>query len=291
MATTVTITGSGTPIMAAGRAGPGVCVTHADTIVQVDCGRGTTLRLTEAGVDLTRLGALLVTHHHSDHLVGLADLLMSRWLEAPVEVALDPLPVLVPDGPAAAIARQVLEAWAGEISLRIDHIGYRSRPDPDVRPFPAGSEPSPVLELEEVVVEAVAVRHEPVIPAAGYRVRTPDGVVVISGDTAVCPEMESLAAGADVLVHEAFRTAAVASLLSDPGAIAAYHADTVALGGMAARAGVETLVLTHLIPPPVTETDEAAFVDEVRRGGFGGRVVVARDLDAVRVPAPSRRSG
>jgi ribonuclease Z len=289
MPTTVTITGTGTPIMTAGRAGPGVCVAHGDTVVQVDCGRGTTLRLTEAGVDLTRLSALLVTHHHSDHLVGLADLLMSRWLEAPVDPALDPLPIIAPYGPAATIAGRVLDAWAEEIAMRVGHIGYRSRPDPDIRAFSPEAEPTTVLELEGVVVEAVTVRHEPVVPAVGYRLTTPDGRVVVSGDTAVCPEMERLAGGADVLVHEAFRSRAVEGLLSDPEAIGAYHADTVALGALAARAGVDTLILTHLIPPPATEQDEAPFVEEVRRGGFEGRVIVAGDLDSVTVPAPSPR--
>ena len=44
-----------------------------------------------------------------------------------------------------------------------------------------------------VAVEAVLVHHEPVEEAVAYRVTTPDGVVVISGDTRVCAEVEHLA--------------------------------------------------------------------------------------------------
>ena len=55
-------------------------------------------------------------------------------------------------------------------------------------------------------VLAVGVHHEPVPEAVAYRVETPDGVVVVSGDTRVCAEVEQLATGADVLVHEACRT-------------------------------------------------------------------------------------
>jgi ribonuclease Z len=122
------------------------------------------------------------------------------------------------------------------------------------------------------------------VPAVAYRVATADGAVVISGDTAVCPEVEALAAGADVLVHEALRRSAVTpGMLSDPEAIAAYHADTIELGAMAARAEVRTLVLTHLIPPPRTGADVAGFEADVRRGGFPGQVVVADDLCSVPV--------
>jgi len=44
---------------------------------------------------------------------------------------------------------------------------------------------------------------------------------------------------------------------------------------------VPTLMLTHLIPPPTSAADEALFVDEIRRGGYEGEVVVARDLTSV----------
>ena len=101
-------------------------------------------------------------------------------------------------------------------------------------------------------VLAVAVHHEPVPEAVAYRVETPEGVVVVSGDTRVCTEVESLATGADVLVHEACRPTAMAPLIAGTvfETIFSYHADTVALGAMAGRAGVPHVVLTHLIPPP-----------------------------------------
>lgn len=289
--TTVTVTGSGTPIVVPGRAGPGVLVVHDGAVLQFDCGRATALRLAEAGVRLVDLDAVFITHHHSDHVVGLADLLMSRWLEASRNTRLDLLPVIVPDGPGARLVEHLLDPWGEELAMRDAHIGYASAPDPDVRTFTAGPAPHTVWQSGPVTVEAVAVRHEPVEPAVGYRVTTPDGVVVISGDTAVCSEIEELAGGADVLVHEAFRTSAVAALLSDPEAIGAYHSDTIALGGLAARARVVTLVLTHLIPPPATKADEQGFIDDVRAGGYRGEIVVAGDLDSITVAAPSPPSG
>jgi ribonuclease Z len=129
-------------------------------------------------------------------------------------------------------------------------------------------------------VEAVAVHHEPVPDAVAYRVTTPDGVVVISGDTRVCDEVEQLCRGADVVVHEACRATALHDLVAGSvfETLFSYHADTVALGAMAQRSGVPHLVLTHLIPPPSTADDEQAFADDVRAGGFTGRLTVGRDL-------------
>lgn len=282
MSTSVTLTGTGTPIVVPGLAGPGVLVRHADVAIQVDVGRGTVMRLGDLGLDLTKLTAVLVTHHHSDHMVGLADLLMTRWLE---EVATlsgqEPLPVVVPEGPAARIARHVLDVWEEEIQLRREHTGRPDHPAPGVVAFEAGPEPSEVFRAGEVVVEAVLVDHEPVVPAAGYRLTTPDGRVVVSGDTAICRAVEEMASGADVLVHEVFRRAAVEGLLSDPDAIGAYHAEARDVGALAARAGVRRLMLTHCIPPVRDDAGEQALIADIRAGGFDGDLTVGRDLAAV----------
>ena len=83
MSTEIVITGTGVPHLAPGRAGPGVLIRCAGAAVQIDAGRATALRLCEAGTDPTQLDALLVTHHHSDHLTGPVDLLFARWLQSP----------------------------------------------------------------------------------------------------------------------------------------------------------------------------------------------------------------
>jgi len=275
--------------MVPGRAGPGALVAIDDAVkLQFDAGRATTLRLTEAGVSLPDLTAVFITHHHSDHLVGLSDLAMSWWLEQPAP-AKAPLPVVAPDGEAATIAEHLLDVWLAEMTMRAEHTG---RPGPaviEVRRFAAAPTPQEVFTVGAVSVSAVQVRHEPVTPAVAYRVDAPDGSVVISGDTAVCPALEEMAAGATVLVQEAFRPDAVSpGLLSDPEAIAAYHSEVGAIGEMAVRAGVGALILTHLIPPPASEAEKAGFVDDVRGSGYRGPVIVADDLNFVEVATRRR---
>ena len=132
----------------------------------------------------------------------------------------------------------------------------------------------------EVRVLAVAVHHEPVPEAVAYRIETPNAIVVISGDTRVCPEIEELSVGADVLVHEACRTSAMQPLIAGSAfeTIFSYHADTVELGEMAARVGVPHVVLTHLIPPPESPGDAETFVQDLRDGGYLGDITVGEDL-------------
>jgi len=280
--TQVIITGTGVPHAHPGRAGAGALVRHGETLLQFDAGRATVLRLIETGVSCGDLTAVFITHHHSDHLTGLQDVLFTRWTENHGQFT--SLPVVAPVGPTTDFLDAMMIPWAGDIAIRQSHVGRTDRPDPEVIGFPTPTAPTVVWENDDAKVTAVAVHHEPVSPAMAYRVDTADGAVVISGDTRVCAEVEELSAGADVLVHEVFRTEQlrpfmeVAPHLAD---IADYHADSVQLGEMAARVGVPVLVLTHLIPQPRHEGDEAAYAAEVAASGYKGEVVVARDLQAV----------
>lgn len=281
MATDVVLTGTGVPHIAPGRAGPGALVRSGDLRLQFDAGRATTLRLAEAGAPCASLDALFLTHHHSDHLLGLVDVVFTRWLENHGSHV--PLQVIAPDGPACDYVERMLDPWQADIAVRREHVGREDGPAPRLERFAAGDTVQ-VWKHDGVRVLARAVHHEPVLPAVAYRVETPDGVVAISGDTRVCSEMEGLAAGADVLVHESFdrgRVEPAFERIPHLRHIAAYHADTAEVGGLAARAGVRKLVLTHLIPAPRGEADEQHLVDLVRGAGYGGEVVVGRDLTTV----------
>jgi len=283
MSTDVVLTGTGVPHPRPGTAGAGTLVRSGDVALQFDAGRATVLRLMEAGTPPSALTALFLTHVHSDHVVGLADLVMTRWIERQVAAA-GPLPLVAPEGAPARFARRMLDAYDEDLALRVEHVGA----DPielAVLPFEVPATPAEVWTSEDgtVRVLVVGVHHEPVHEAVAYRVETPDGVVVVSGDTRVCDEVEDLAAGADVLVHEACRTSALAPVIAGTvfERIFDYHADTVALGVMAERAGVRHLVLTHLIPPPDRPEDAEAFAADVRDGGYTGRVTVGTDLTRV----------
>ena len=287
MTTTVIVTGTGTPIATADRAGPGVLVVYegsGGTVrLQFDVGRSSVMRLLGAGTSPGGLDAVFLTHHHSDHLVGLDDLLLTRWV-LDRQMDLPPIPVVAPDGPCIRFVDGLADRWAEDLAVRAAHAGRDRGPEVDVRPFGLPAAPTEVWRVADVRVLAGRVRHEPVRPAVGYRDEPPHGVVVDSGDTVVCDEVADLAAGTDVLVYEAMRFSEVRALSEQRRFILDYHADTVAIGRQAEDLGVSRLVLTHLIPPPRSEADEQAFEDDVRSGGYTGDVVVARDLTTLTLP-------
>lgn len=277
MSTSITITGTGCPIPDANRAGPGALVRYDDLTLQFDAGRGTVQRLTGADVWIPELSAVFITHHHSDHLTGLTDVLLTYWNMDRTDKR-PPLPIIAPAGPAAEYVRTILDGWEADIETRAAHAGRATRPAFDLIEFPVPDHPTEVWRLGDVVVSAGQVRHEPCENSVGYRVDTPDGSVAITGDTKVCDEVAELAAGVDVLVYEAMRYSFFEQLPPHRRYVMEYHADTHQIGAQAASLGVNTLVLTHLIPAPVCEADRQLFVDEVRAGGYEGELVVADDL-------------
>lgn len=277
MTTKVTITGTGCPIPSADRAGPGVLVQVGELALQFDAGRSTVQRLAGAGLWPTQVSAVFVTHHHSDHLTGLADLTLTRWVMAR-SGGRPPLPIIAPKGPTVAYVERMLDAWDLDISVRQEHTGRSDRPEVALTAFELGDGPTVVWEEGAVRVLAGEVRHEPVEHAVGYRIETPDGVVVITGDTLVCDEVALLAEGADVLVYEAMRFEPIEALPVERQFILDYHADTRLIGAQAAALGVKTLILTHLIPEPVSAADYAAYEADIRDAGFTGELVVADDL-------------
>jgi ribonuclease Z len=253
--------------------------------LQFDAGRSTVTRLMEAGTSPHALSAVFLTHVHSDHVVGLPDVAMTRWIQQQL-VPSGPLVIVAPEGTAARFVRRMLEPYDDDLALRSEHVGAPPI-EVSLLPFDPMPEPAEVWKSADgsVRVLAVAVHHEPVPEAVSYRVETPDGAVVISGDTRVCAEVEQLSAGADVVVHEACRASAMARLIKGTvfETIFSYHADTAELAQMAARTEVPHLVLTHLIPPPDSPSDEEAFEADLRQGGYLGRVTVGRDLTTISI--------
>lgn len=283
MPTEVILTGTGVPHPRPGRAGAGVLIRHGEVALQFDAGRATVLRLMEAGTPPNALTALFLTHVHSDHVVGLPDVAMTRWVQQHLAPT-GPLSVVAAEGLAARFVRRMLEPYDDDLALREAHIGA-SPIEVSLQTFAVPTAPEAVWVSadERVHVVAVAVHHEPVPEAVAYRIETPGAVAVVSGDTRVCAEVEALAAGADLLVHEACRTSAMQPLIEGTvfETIFSYHADTVALGAMAARTGVPHVVLTHLIPPPDTPEDAARFADDLRAGGYTGEITVGEDLTTI----------
>ena len=285
------LTGTGIPApLDSRRAGAGVLVRADDLVLQFDAGRATTLRIAALDLACTDVSAVFLTHHHSDHLIGLDDLLMTRWFDDPGPGG--HLPIICPDGPCVRFCERMLDRFDEDLAVRRGNEHQPSGPKALVQSFAAASTPQTVWRAGAVSIQAVAVHHEPVVPSVAYRVCTRSGDIAISGDTRVCDEFTELARGAQVVIHEAM----CKELLPDDPEwlpVIEYHAEAERLGEMAAVLQTPMLVLTHLLPPPRTVDEERRYANRVRAGGFTGGLVVGRDLDCVTLaesgPTATRR--
>ncbi|WP_310474501.1 MBL fold metallo-hydrolase, partial [Sandarakinorhabdus sp.] len=218
-----------------------------------------------------------------------------RWAGG---AATTPLPLIGPPGTSdvAAGYNLMLKADAG---YRIAHHGAAIVP-PGGGQF-AGQDMAPgvVWNRDGLVITAFAVNHAPVAPAYGYRISCKGRTVVVSGDTAATPAMAQAARGADVLVHEALQPRLVAAITrglqnaNQPRTaqitrdILNYHATPEQAATAAAQAGVQMLMLTHIVPQVPNRFFEAAFLGDAPQR-FSGPIRMARDGSVLHLPAGSR---
>jgi ribonuclease Z len=225
---TLHLLGTGAALSSADRTTTMLAV-EAETVIVVDCGGDVLQRLLAAGLDPDRIALLVITHGHPDHVSGFPLFMEKIWLAQRRR----PIPVC---GPSEALdaARRLFEVF--------DTSGWRGLPEIEWREV-AREEGERVWEDDVWRVTATPVEHG--VPTMGILVehRGSSRRVAYSGDTAPSPALVRLAAGADLLVHEATGD---------------FKGHTSAEGAaeIAAEAGVGGLVLVHL--PPEIPTEELA---------------------------------
>ena len=164
-----------------------------------------------------------------------------------------PLAVYGPVGTSEVVAG-TLASLAPDIRYRIDHHDdLTAGPDVIVTEVTPGDR----FELGPATVTVGRTDHRPVEPTVAFRVEVDGRVAVLGGDGVPCAGLDELCRGADAYVQTVIREDLVRSIpsarLQD---ILDYHSDVAQAGETAARAGVRTLVLTHLIPSPPAGTED-----------------------------------
>jgi ribonuclease Z len=271
----VVILGSGNPLPDPLRAGPSTLVRTAAGDLLFDCGRGVLMRAAAVASGAGAFKALFLTHLHSDHITDLNDIFTMRWA---MSFQPNPLPVFGPVGTADLLR-------ATEAMLEPD-IGYRLAHHEDLRWRPSSTvtevERGVIMDEGGVRVTASPTDHAPVRPTVGFRIDEGEQSVVVAGDTVPCTALDVLCVGADVLIHTVVRRDLIEQIglprLTD---VLDYHSSVADAAQTAARAGVGTLVLTHLVPPPAPGT-EHEWIDQAQ-AHFNGSVILATDLLALDV--------
>lgn len=250
-----------------------------DKLIVVDCGNGVTKQLAHAGLSPRDLDFLLVTHHHVDHSADLGYLPLASWIEGRTE----PIQVYGPP-PTIGSFDAILDGYAEDIEKRTISTGR-----PPFRPLVKVHDiqsPGDVVTDGELKISCAFVDHPPFDIALGFRLDYQNKSVVISGDTAPSESLINLAIGADVLIHEVVHPSAIAQLKekTNASAIATHmkknHTMLEDVGDIAQRAGVGTLVLSHLVPHSGVSTEEwTRPVAET----FDGDIIIGEDLREISV--------
>jgi ribonuclease BN (tRNA processing enzyme) len=243
----------------------------------VDCGDGVARQLAFAGVPLSTLRHIFLTHQHSDHNADYGNLIWLAWasgLNTRVDTWGPP--------PLEEMTKLFFQMNAYDIDTRISNEGRVPLvPLVHVHELREGGQ---VMRDENVRVTATLVDHPPVMPAFAFRFDAADRSIVISGDTTPSDNLIKLAKGADVLVHSVLYVPAVDRLVARVPNAAALKASIIAhqtsaedAGRVAAAAGVKTLVLSHLVPADDPGVTDRMWIDAARMH-FTGTIIVGRDL-------------
>lgn len=157
--------------------------------------------------------------------------------------------------------------------------------------------PFEIYRDDLVRVSATLVDHYQVYPSFAFRFDTDDGSLVISGDTGPDTKgnLQKLAKGADVLVHEVIDNAWIDAAFKgvkegDPAWPLYYHAITAHttiqdVGRVAELCQAKTLVLSHIGPgnTPLSRLKKA-------RKNFSGKLIIGEDLMEIGVGRAQKRS-
>ena len=272
--TKIVMLGTGTPIPDPDRMGPSVAIVVDSVPYIFDAGTGVVRRIAAAqragvgGLSMPALQRVFITHLHSDHTLGLVDLIFTPWVQGRKV----PLEVYGPPG-TQRLVNGILDGNDEDIHERLASSGGPA----------ADAWKASVHEISEgvvykdarVTVRAFAVPHAGWKYAFGYRVETPDRTIVISGDTRLGTAVSNACNRCDVLIHEVYSDSGFATV---PPLRQLYHANAHTsarqLGVAATAAHAKLLILTHLLFFGATEEQLLAEV----RSTFKGNVVLPKDL-------------
>lgn len=274
----VTLLGTGTPIPIPGRFGPSTLIEAGNQTILIDAGRGATIRMFQLGIPIGRVDALLLTHFHSDHTVGIPDIWLTGWLSSHFGARKGPFNVIGPAG-TEVLMQHLEKAYRRDLEIRMaDEKLAGEDVAITVKEF---SQDGIVYDRGGLRVKAFTVDHGDAIkPAYGYRIDYQDRIAVVSGDTRYSENVVRNATGCDLLVHEV--AMAKPELLKEPHIqrIVNHHTSPQQAGLVFARARPKLAAFTHLVML-ASSTVGAPSIDQLvaaTRETYDGPLEVGEDL-------------
>jgi ribonuclease BN (tRNA processing enzyme) len=277
----VAFLGTGTPGPTPNRQGPSLAVIVGGKAYLADVGVGVVRQADAAyatgieALDPSKLDIAFVSHLHSDHTLGLPDLILTPWVLGRTA----PLELYGPPG-ISAMARNILKAYTEDIHIRVTGLEQANETGYKVNAHEI--KPGVIYQDSNVRVTAFAVRHGTWPLALGYRFDAAGKSIVFSGDTAPADSVVEACNGCDLLIHEVYIGLPTGGGPRTPEHWSQYmktfHTSAAELADIATRARAKTLVTTHLAF--TGNTTQADLIATLKKG-YSGTVIVAHDLDVV----------
>lgn len=230
---TVRFLGSGDAFGDGGRLQTCILVEFAGSRVLLDCGASSLAAMKRFGVEPGDIDAVAVSHYHADHFGGLAFLILDGQFNRRAK----PLAIYGPNHVGAFVRASMEVAFPGSS-------------DAD-RPFEVTFHrlvPGEAIDLAGARLRAGAAEHTPGSHAVSLRLETPSATIAYTGDTAWTEGLTELAAGADLLVSEAYTWRKRIP----------YHLDYQTFAEHRSALDARGFVLTHLGPEMLAHAGEAA---------------------------------
>jgi ribonuclease Z len=274
--------GAGTPTPTATRFGSSHVLRVGGELLMFDCGPAATHKLVKAGLFPTQVDYLFFTHHHFDHDIDYPCFLLCRW-----DQSIGRENQLQVFGPA--LTEKITEGILGEDGLfahdwkaRVNHPlsqrvfvnrgGTLPRTPPSVVARDVGL--GLVHRGKDWQVTSSPAEHvQPWLDSLAYRVDSPEGSVVFTGDTQPCSSVTELARGADMMLCMCWDDQEIMEQNGENTG----QCGTLGAARMAQDAGVRKLVLVHIGPHLSAPGPRHKGISDIRRV-YDGELVFSEEL-------------
>ncbi|MEC8152720.1 MAG: MBL fold metallo-hydrolase [Pseudomonadota bacterium] len=271
------VLGSGTPNPNPERMGSAYLVLANDTPYLFDFGSGVVRRVaalsSEWGgnfskLDVTQLEYAFLSHIHSDHTLGLADLIITPWIMGRDK----PLKIFGPEA-AKDMADHIIKAYQPDIDYRI--YGTQPQNDKGYKAIFTSIEVGVIYEDKNIMVTAFLNDHGDIAESYGFLIQTGDKTILISGDTGPSANLLRFGNEVDILVHEVYSQAGFEKKEPDWKIYhKAHHTSPSELAKIAKKLNPKTLVLSHIL---FWGSSESEILEEIMKD-YDGKVILADDL-------------
>jgi ribonuclease BN (tRNA processing enzyme) len=273
--TKLVLLGTGTPFADPNKSGPSLAIVVNNASYIVDCGPGVVRRAAQAkelgfpSLEASNLKTLFITHLHSDHTIGLADIILTPAVldrNAPITIF----------GPAGIkkMTENTKAAFKEDIDMRInglekgDAIAYQV----NTNEIKEGE----IYKDSNITVTAFNVKHGQWENAFGFVFQTKDKKIIVSGDCTYSENLIKYAKDCDILVHEVYSDAGLKKRTQRwQDYHSAFHTSTYQVADIANKVKPKLLILNHQL---TFGSSLQSVLDEVK-SKYTGAVVNGADLD------------